>query len=706
MARGYPRQGHGFERNCGTVRCGSMSWVSRFSLIVAATVMLCSSRVCAQVRALSVRWSTGEVNPSRAIIGLNADDDDEDGVPDMFSSVMPPVSRDDDQSVVSIELDARGPLRVETHGSVRVIDASGALSANAEFSPAQRHTVRLVGIAASERADDTRVVFASGPVAAAVPITVVAVVLLRGDNSIVWPHRDALSVAHSVTNDDSLPRTMQWSVRSGDIDDLRVELWDPAGPIAPTVRLEAIVQHATGILGVGARRSTLPSLLLAREVDGSPYRSRFVRLVGDSTDAFAPGVQGQTLLVGLRDRVRVSYRRPGVAGGAAFDARVGRPGNEDGPLAARRARWRLFTVRATPGGQPVIGNDDDGAASLLREQVAIANEIYLQCAITFGSPSSYPVMIVDPPRNVLLSVSDDVGLRAAGGAINLRVAGRSIGPIVTQAGWTPLETAEAIGRAIVRAGFVARVTANRRTDYASAGSADVQARDAQGRWVPFEPIPNVPLTTDRRQHLAIGVVDLRDGLDEFQNMNSASGTLEERTLMKSLTDDDPTTIELVVVNRFTRATRIGEAFVEGDGGSIRNALFLDRMGLSAQREAWTQSHEVGHILLDQPWHPDNLGPDRPWLLMDADASLATVNGPKRLTPAECARIRAESGPLAIPPLLQRFDEVQPSPRAGEFAHWPQHEPYARTPVVGVTSTAVVPVRVERDRAMDWGVAIE
>jgi hypothetical protein len=111
-------------------------------------------------------------------------------------------------------------------------------------------------------------------------------------------------------------------------------------------------------------------------------------------------------------------------------------------------------------------------------------------------------------------------------------------------------------------------------------------------------------------------------------------------------------------------------------------------------------------LLDQPWHPDNLGPDRPWLLMDADASLATVNGPKRLTPAECARIRAESGPLAIPPLLQRFDEVQPSPRAVEFAHWPQHEPYARTPVVGVTSTAVVPVRVERDRAMDWGVAIE
>jgi hypothetical protein len=683
-----------------------MSRISRVSLVVAASVALCSAGASAQVRALSIRWSTGEANPSRAIIGLDADDDDDDGVPDMLSAVMPSVSRDDDQAAVSIELDARGPLRVETHGGVRVIDAGGLLSANAEFSVAQRHTVRLVGVATSERADDARVVFVSGSVAAAVNVTVAAVVLLRGDNSIVWPHRDAVSVAHSVTNDDSLPRGLQWSARSGDPDDVRVELWDPGGPIAPTARLDAIVQHAAGILSVGSRRSTLRSLPLARDVDRSPFRSRFVRLVGDLTDAAAPGVQGQTLLVGLRDRVRASYQRPGVAGEAAFDVRVGRPGNEDGPLAARRARWRLITLRATPGGHPVIGNDDDGASALLREQVTISNEIYLQCGITFGASSSYPVLIADPPRNSLLSVSDDVGLRAAGGEINLRVAGRSIGPIATRAGWTPLETAEAIGRAIVRAGLVARVTANRRTDYASEGSADVQARDAQGRWVAFEPVANVPMTTDRRQRLALGVVDLSDGLEEFQNMNSASGTLEERTLMKSLTDDDPTTIELVVVNRFTRATRIGEAFVEGDGGSILNALFLDRAGLSAQREAWTQSHEVGHILLDQPWHPDNLGPDRPWLLMDADASLAAVNGPKRLTLAECARIRAESGPLAVPSLLQRFDEARPSPRAAEFAQWPQRAPYARPAGVSSTSTAATPPRVERDRATDWGVSIE
>lgn len=50
-------------------------------------------------------------------------------------------------------------------------------------------------------------------------------------------------------------------------------------------------------------------------------------------------------------------------------------------------------------------------------------------------------------------------------------------------------------------------------------------------------------------------------------MNSASGTLEERTLMSLSPTTTRLTIELVVINRFTRQTRIGEAFVEGDGGA-------------------------------------------------------------------------------------------------------------------------------------------
>lgn len=674
-------------------------------LAIGAGTALCADDGWAQVTAISVRWSTGESNPPRALIGLDLDDDDDDGVPDALATTMASVSRDDDQAAVSVELDARGPLRVEVRGGARVIDSSGALVDRAEFGPAARHTIRLVGTAVSERADDTRVVFSSGAVATAVTLTVAAVTVLDGRNEILWPHREAAALAHAVTNDESLPRTLSWGARSTEPNDVRVELFDVGAPMAPSARLESVVVHGAGMTAAGSRRSVLATLPLVRDGERGPLRSRFVRLVGDAMDLNAPGVQGQTLLVGLRDRLRASYRRPGVAGEASFDLRVGRPGNEDGPLAARRARWRLVTLRASPGGRPVIGNDDDGAASLLREQVQISNEIYLQCAITFGVPSSYPVVVADPPRNTLLSVADDDGLRAGGGDVVFRVGGRAIGPIALRRGWTPLETAEAIGRAITRAGLNARVTANRRTDYAALGSADVMVSDGQGRWLAFEQSGNVPLSTDRRQRIQLGVVDLRDGIDEFQNMNSASGTLEERTLLKALVDDDPTTIDLVIINRFTRGTRIGEAFVEGDGGAIINALFVDRTGLSAQREAWTQSHEVGHIVLDQPWHPDNLGPDRPWLLMDADASLAAVNGPKRLTADECARVREESGPSSTPSLLQRFDEARPSPRAQEFRRWPERPVYAR-PAASVVVAPPARVVAPRARAADFELSID
>src|SRR5207253_5630878 len=133
-----------------------------------------------------------------------------------------------------------------------------------------------------------------------------------------------------------------------------------------------------------------------------------------------------------------------------------------------------------------------------------------------------------------------------------------------------------------------------------------------GRLAEMTLMPGVAVTSDAQQSISIGRVDFNDGLDEFNNLNSSSGTLEERTMLKSLTDDDPTSIDLFVINRFTHQTRIGEAFVEGDGGALINALIMDRAGVAAQREAWTQSHEAGHIFLNQPWHPDNMGPDRPW----------------------------------------------------------------------------------------------
>lgn len=239
------------------------------------------------------------------------------------------------------------------------------------------------------------------------------------------------------------------------------------------------------------------------------------------------------------------------------------------------------------------------------------------------------------------------------------VNGTTIGPLRIRPNWPPYQTAAFIGAAVEAAGFVVEVSENAPVDYGAGGSADVLILDAEGRPVRIGHAGDAPLTTDARQSLSIGELDLTDRLTEFNNATSSAGTLEERTMYKVLADHDPATIDMFVINRFAGGGRQGEAFIEHDHGTVINALVLDRTGIRQTRQAWTQSHEAGHVLLDDPYHPDNFGPDRPWLLMDADASFGDVTGPKRLTEEECARVHRESGVGASPPMLERWDVIQP-----------------------------------------------
>ncbi len=652
-------------------------------LVIAIVGALVFASRGASAQAIQVEWPSGERNPAAAIVSWDHDDDDDDGVPD--AEQRPTLTADIDNEITSVTVlaPAFGAVRVRSDGGLRIV--GGATLVTEAMVPVLggRATVELVGILPSARANDASVTFEAGGGSMRVGVTVVAAVLLHGDHSIVWAHRDAVGVSHEITNNPTLPRAARWDETSPDRDNVRAEVWDPGGSRVGSVRIDAFTTSASLGLAPNLVRNALGDAMLERPHEGVPFRSRFVRLVGDDIDLRAPGIHGQTLLVGLRDRVRLRYRRATVAGVVTADVRVGRPGSENGSLAARRARWHMVVMRDHVGGRPMIARDDANAVRIARDQVAISNEIYLQCFITFGDPLSQPVDIADPPQGSLLAVGDDDGLRSLGGTVRLRAGTHALPPLTVPRGRRPIEVAELIADAITATGLNVRVTENRRTDYGADGSADLVIRDAHGHLVEFAAVSGGALTTDARQSLSVGRVDFTDGVEEFSNLNSAAGTLEERTLVKSLADDDRATIELFFVNRFTRQTRIGEAFVEGDAGTVINALIIDRAGVGAQREAWTQSHEAGHVLLNQPWHPDNVGPDRPWLLMDADASLGSVTGPKRLGADECQRIHDQSGTSSLWPLLSRYDEVRPSPRAREYATWPTRELFPR----GVVSSS-------------------
>jgi hypothetical protein len=111
------------------------------------------------------------------------------------------------------------------------------------------------------------------------------------------------------------------------------------------------------------------------------------------------------------------------------------------------------------------------------------------------------------------------------------------------------------------------------------------------------------------------------------------------------------------VPSFSRTGRIGESFIYADGSSVRNAVIIDRAGIRAGARSFALAHELGHILLDMPGHPDDYGVDQPSSLMDADAADPTIFGPRRLSVADCERAIRQSGPTAPVPLLQPWPLV-------------------------------------------------
>jgi hypothetical protein len=590
--------------------------------------------------------------PWGLLLSVNDDDDDENRRMDDRQS--PPAAVDDDVRTItlappagtaSIMLEATGAERIRVHANGALVTLPGSVD------PAVG-SLQVDGVRASAATADVvlRVKFldaAGNPLEQPeLAMTVVGVAFLDAQNAFIDPTRLSLQFSHAITNDDTLPRENGPAITSSDPENFRVEAY------------LATVEGAIVSLRSAHPRDTAPRVELGPlpmvGPAGVAARSPFIRLVADTMDWTAPGVLAQVLRADLRDRVSAVVAAPDGQT-VSTDLRVGRPGNEDGPEAVRLAHWNIHFLRLYPGGPLAVGVDEETALKIARDQVVASNEIYAVCNVTFGDPRDTNVDLVDPPGPTLLAVADIDGLSSAGGEVRFTVDGTAIGPIIVGRDWPPHQTAAAIAAALEAAGFRARVSENAPVDYGAGRSADVLVLSAENMPVRIEAQADQPLTTDLRQTVTIGSLDLTDRLTEFNNATSSAGTLEERVMYKVLGDDDPATIDLFVINRFAGGGRQGEAFIEHDRGMIRNALILDRTGISQTRQAWTQSHEAGHVLLDDPYHPDNFGPDRPWLLMDADASLGAVEGPKRLTKEECERLHSESGLGASPPLVERWD---------------------------------------------------
>jgi hypothetical protein len=425
---------------------------------------------------------------------------------------------------------------------------------------------------------------------------------------------------------------------------------DPAALRFLVAGTQAELPSAVTISVAGA--ASLPDLALSTVPcpKGVPASSCAVtepiRLVADVADARHPLVAHRSLIASLGDSVEVTATEP--------LGRVLVSGPRDspiGPIERHRATLRVTMVRLAPGGAVPVGGDDAGAKAVAHAALARINGLWGACGIDFGPPNELEVAIVSPPPPHLLAVGCGHALPATGGRAHFRVDGRDLA-VTFDAGMSPAEAARRTARAIERAGFDVRLSDNPRSAASAGAPSDLSVRRADGTLATITRRGRMPLSDDATLNLCIGAVELEDGLRHFDDVNSWLGTLEERTLAKAFDDHDPNTIDVLLVPGLGRGGRTGESFIAADGGALRNVVVVDRAAMRSHRSSNTLSHEIGHVLLDDPGHPDDYGRDTPTRLMDSDAADPSAFGPRRLSANECARAIRQSGPRTPTPLLR------------------------------------------------------
>lgn len=501
-------------------------------------------------------------------------------------------------------------------------------------------------------------------------LTVLAFFLVLSGALGAWLHRPALAsttsglqLELSVLNDFGQvldPRTDRVSLSRGlpgelawltqhhqetlDAQSVRFLLCSARGDLPKTLGIQTTKR--SGEL-LAALRSVTLSAVQDRAGRASSKRcvqTPLIRVTADAQDA--DYVSARSLEGELGGQLQLSGQH-----GLLASLAVGGPREMVAGSGILQARLRVRIVRTFPGGVPLFGRDDSAAVALLQREIHAANQLWGQCGITFGDENALDIAVVDPPPTYLLAIGCGYGVSAGGGEINVLVDGKRLS-VTIKPGEVPRVVALRVARAAERLGLRAVVQTNPRMLAGALPSFDVEFRRPGGQWAILAPVTGHALSSDATLGVCVGVVDLSDGLDHFTNVSSMTGTLEERTLLRATIDNDVTTIDIVVVEAFSRVGRIGESFVASDAGNIGNVIVLNRAAFRVGARSYALAHELGHLLLDRPGHPDDYGVDTPWNLMDSDAVDGTVFGPKHLTLDDCQRAWVQSGQQSAAALLK------------------------------------------------------
>ncbi len=558
---------------------------------------------------------------------VDLDDDDGDGVPDLRQVQRVPNA----DLVVLPALPAAAGQRVVATEGFRL------LLGDAPLQPGARLPTGGVRVQATE-AGRHKLALGSAHV------EVRAIRLMAIDGSLRPVDFTSSHASFQRTPPDRVDNVIQ---RTDDPDALRYLVVGHAQDLPDHLRIESRAEDGSRVDEL--RRAKLVDVPCPAGLpSGLSCRSTWpIRVVADTVDQAHPLVMDRSIR-GVLGGGLVLH-----AGAVAQQIRIGGPRmTKHGAIRRLRGTLRLTIPRTWAGGAPSLDSRAAVAIEMARAQFLGADALWAQCGVTFGVPGADSVRVIDPPPPFLLAVGCGLGLPSSGGQVRLLVDGKRM-EMAVEPGWTPEQVARRLAREIEAKGLRVERSSNARTGPGAFPVIDLLVYRQGDTPARLSAAGADRVSTDPTMPVCVGRVDLAQGLRHFLDVDSMAGTLEERTLLKWLDDRDPGTLDAVFIPSFGGGGgRIGESFIGNDRSSLRNLVLVDRAGVAASKASHTLAHELGHVLLDVPGHPDDYGLDQPTLLMDADAAIASAFGPRRLLVSDCERMWRQSGPGAGVVLLR------------------------------------------------------
>lgn len=300
---------------------------------------------------------------------------------------------------------------------------------------------------------------------------------------------------------------------------------------------------------------------------------------------------------------------------------------------------RPVLVRAFAGGPTVFRGAPEGEAEALRGRLERVMRPWESCGIR---AQVLAATVVDPPREVLLAFGLPFGLPSDGSEVIEARAGKRSAVVAVPPKLSPREAARYVEEQLRASGFDVVRSERPWLVHEERPIGELRVLASHGE-------PTVHVRHAGRLAIEATRVELRDGLEHFDDARAASGSQEERALLLPLVDGVRSTVDVFAVPFFSDGRRVGESFVAMDDPALANVIVVDRAGLASSRTSHVLAHELGHVLLRSGDHPDEGSRDTPRLLMDSDASDASRLGPRLLTVDECARARKQgrSQPLGV-----------------------------------------------------------